>query len=130
MRYKFEVETEGLLVGRSRPLPFAVRNEVRKQIEQILEDGILEHSNSSYVNPLTVVLREGKAPRMCVDARRVNKWTKPDHTRLQPVAELLQRFHGSKYISSVDLTSAFLQIELDAESRKYTAFLFGSQVFQ
>jgi hypothetical protein len=68
LKYKFGVETTELLVSRSRPLPFAVRKEVRQQIEQLLHDGILEHSDSSYINPLTEVLREGKAPRICVDA--------------------------------------------------------------
>jgi len=125
-KYKFDVETTELLVSRSRPLPFAVRKEVRQQIKQLLHDGILEHSDSSYINPLTVALREGKAPRICVDARKVNKWTRPDHTRVNPIAELLQKFYGSKYISSIDLTSAFLHIELDEASRKYTV-LFLSQ---
>jgi hypothetical protein len=53
-----------------------------------------------------------------------------DRAKVQPVGELLQKFHGSKYISSIDLSSAFLQIELDPDSRKFTAFVFESRVFQ
>jgi len=79
---------------------------------------------------LTVVLREGKAPRISVDARRVNKFTLADRTRVQPIQALLQRFHGSKYTSSIDLSSAFSQIELEPQSRQYTAFLFESQVYE
>jgi hypothetical protein len=130
LRYKFDVETTELSVSRSRPLPFAVSKEVRQQIKQLLHDGILEHSDSSYINQLTVVLREGKAPRICVDARKVNKRTRPYHTRVNPTAEILQKFHGSKYISSIDLTSAFMQIELEEASRKYMARLFESEVYQ
>jgi hypothetical protein len=54
----------------------------------------------------------------------------PDRTRVSPVQELLQRFYGSRYISSIDLSSAFLQVELAPECRKFTAFLFENEVFQ
>jgi hypothetical protein len=33
-------------------------------------------------------------------------------------------------MSSINLNSAYLQVELDKESRKYTAFLFDSTVYQ
>jgi hypothetical protein len=42
----------------------------------------------------------------------------------------LQRFKGVQYISSLDLSSAYLQIELDEDSRNYTAFMFGMTVYQ
>ena len=45
---------------------------VRAQIQDMLIGGILEESYSDYVNPLTLVLREHKPPRICVDARGVN----------------------------------------------------------
>jgi hypothetical protein len=44
----------------------------------MIEDDILEISYSAFVNPLTVVPREGKVPRICVDARKVNSVTIPD----------------------------------------------------
>jgi len=44
--------------------------------------------------------------------------------------ELLQRFHGSKYITTIDLSSSFLQVKLDRSSRKWTSFQFGNQVYQ
>jgi hypothetical protein len=107
-----------------------VRSEVTAQLAQMKQDGIIEPAASSYINPLTVDLREGKSPRICLDARRVNKWMIPDRTRVQPISELLQRFHGFRYVSTIDSSSAFLQIELAPELRKYTAFLFVSQVWQ
>ena len=44
--------------------------------------------------------------------------------------ELLQRFHGTKYVTTLDLSSAFLQVPLDEASRKYTAFEFQSKIYQ
>jgi hypothetical protein len=130
MKYKFHVENTRPIVGYSRPIPFAVRPAVREQIAQMVRDDILEVSNSPFLNPLTVVHREGRKPRICVDARKVNEYTIPDHERTAPLQELLQRFEGASCMSSIDLSSAYLQIELHEESRKYTAFLIDSTVYQ
>ena len=43
---------------------------------------------------------------------------------------LLQRFHGATYISTLNLSSAFLQIPLEESSRKWTAFQFQNKVYQ
>jgi hypothetical protein len=44
--------------------------------------------------------------------------------------ELLQKFHGASYITSLDLSSAFLQVPLKETSRQWTAFQFQSKVYQ
>jgi hypothetical protein len=124
------MENTELIVGNGRPIPFNVRKQVREQISQMLEDNIIQPSTSSYLNSLTIVMRENKKPRLFIDARKVNTFMKPDNTRVQPIQQLLQQFHGSKYISAIDISSAFLQVELEPSSRKYTAFLFESQVYQ
>jgi hypothetical protein len=54
----------------------------------------------------------------------------PDRARAPPIDEMLQQLHGVKYMTSLDLTSAFLQIPLETSSRKYTAFLFDTNVYQ
>jgi hypothetical protein len=96
----------------------------------MLAEDILEISDSPFINPMTIVQREGKAPRICIDARKVNDVTIPDRERTPPLNELLQRFHDARYMTSIDLSQAFLQIPLKKESRPYTAFLFDSTVYQ
>ena len=90
----------------------------------------MELSDSSFINPLTIVYRENKEPRICTDARRVNNVMLPDRARAPPIDEMPQQFHGVKYMTSLDLNSAFLQIPLKASSREYTAFLFDTNVYQ
>jgi hypothetical protein len=118
------------IVGYSRPIPFAVRPAVRNQIKQMLQDDILEYSDSLFLNPLTVVYKEGQKIRICVDARKINQHTVPDRERTPPLEELLQRSEGAKFITTLDLQSACLQIPLHKDSRKYTAFLYDSTVYQ
>ena len=44
----------------------------------MVEDGILELSDSSFINLLTILYRENKELRICIDVIRVNKVMLPD----------------------------------------------------
>jgi len=114
----------------SRPIPFALRDQVRDQIQVILQDDILEESFSAYINPLTLVVQEMKPLRICVDARRINHQITADRTKVLPLRELLQKFHVASYITSLDLSSTFLQVPLKETSRQWMAFQFQSKVYQ
>jgi hypothetical protein len=94
----------------------------------MVEDGILEDLYSDYVSPLTLVHRENKPVRICVDARDVNMHMTPDKVKVAPMGELLQRFYCSRYITTLDLSSAVHQVMLAGSSRKWTAFNFENQL--
>jgi hypothetical protein len=130
IKYKFQVVADKPIVSYSRPIPFSQRPAVRKLINQMLLDGILEVSDSPIINPLNVVKQEVGKIRMCIDAQKINQFTIADHERAPTIQELLQKFNGANYLTSLDLSSAFHQIELDEESRKLTAFIFDSTVYQ
>jgi len=107
----------------SRPTPFALRDQVHDQIQVMLKDDTLQESFSSYINPLTLVVRKMKLLRICVDARIKVQMT-ADRTKVLPLRELLQKFHGASYITSLDLRSAFFQVPLKETSRQWAAFQF------
>jgi len=50
------------VIGHSRPVPYSARTDVGKQNVQMMEDGILESSDSSYIYPLTTLYLENKDP--------------------------------------------------------------------
>jgi hypothetical protein len=102
----------------SQPMPVALRAPSRERIQAILREGILEESYSTYVNPLTLVHQEQKPIRFYVDAQRINKLMAVDRVKVQPMRELLQRFHGCSYITSLEPRNAFLQVPLSKGSRK------------
>jgi hypothetical protein len=96
----------------------------------MLKDDIWEKSFSDYVNSLTLVEKPGKGIRICIDARRVNELMVPDRVKVDAMKEPLRRFHGSKFITTIDLSSASLQVPLHRSSRKLISFQFGNQVYQ
>jgi len=79
----------------------------------MIKNAFLEISHPPYVNSLTVIQRKDKPVRVCVDARQGNKQMVPDRAKTPPAHELLYRFRGAKYISSIDLYSTFLQNPLE-----------------
>jgi hypothetical protein len=98
--YEFKIEVSMPHGAKSRPLPFALRNQMREQIQAILEDGIFEESHSACIYSITLVVREEKAVRICLDVRRIYKQIVADRTKFMPMRELLQKFYGAKYITS------------------------------
>jgi len=57
----------------SRPMSLALRNQVREQIQAVLKYGNLEESHCAYINSITLVVRQGKAVHIFLDARRIKK---------------------------------------------------------
>jgi len=128
--YKFEMTGDMSKSRNTRPITFELRAQVREQIQEMLKDDILETSFSDYVNPRTLVERTGKRITICIEARRVNELMIPDRIKVDPMKEPLQRFYGSIYITTIDLSSAFLQVPLHRSYRKWTSFQFGNQAYQ
>jgi hypothetical protein len=128
--YSFQVQGGTPKFQNCRPIPFALHKGVREQIEEMISDSVVEESYSSYVNPITLVQKEGRRVRICLYTMEVNKFMTPDRAKVPAMHMLLQRFHGASYISTLDLSSAFLQIPLDKASRKWTDFQFQNKVYQ
>lgn len=106
---------------RHYPLSPAVQSIVYEEIDNMLRLNVIEESESPWSHRTTVVRKPGKN-RFCLDARKLNKLTIKDAYPLQNIDGILSRIDETHYISSVDLKYAFWQIELDEESKPYTAF--------
>ncbi|XP_043063215.1 uncharacterized protein LOC122319687 [Drosophila yakuba] len=106
---------------RHYPQSPAMQEIVWAEVDKMLELGVIEVSESPWSNRTTVVRRPDKN-RFCLDARKLNNLTVKDAYPLPCIEGILSRIEQTYYISSVDLKFAFWQVELDPESRPYTAF--------
>ena len=96
--------------------------EVQKQLKEIIDAGLIQASKSPFGAPnLFVKKREGTL-RMCVDYRAVNKITIKNRYPLPRIDELLDRLHGAKYFTKIDLGSGYHQIRVKPEDVIKTAF--------
>ena len=105
---------------RLSPLEYA---ELEKQVTKFLKDGILETSTSPYGAPVLFVPKpNGRGLRLCVDYRALNSITVKNRCMIPRIDDLLDAVAGSKYFTSLDLTSGYHQILISEEDRPKTAF--------
>ena len=62
------------------------------------------------------------ALRICLDPPEFNKAIRRGHQAIPTPGEIVAKLHGSKYFSTLDATSGFLQIPLDDASSYLTTF--------
>ena len=119
-------------VQKLRPLPYSVRDEVSAEIQRLLEAGIIERvETSEWVSPIVVARKPVTGEiRLCVDLREVNKRVVPNRYPLPNIEDLFVELSGAKFFSKLDLSSAYLHVPLQYESRKYTTFVTHDGLFR
>jgi len=112
------------------PVLPAIEKLLCKEIDRMLEMGVIEKSQSAWSLPLALVQKPGKV-RLCLESRKVNAATKKDAYPLPQIDGILSRLPKAMYISSLDLKDAYWQIPLEPSSRDKTAFTIpGKPLYQ
>lgn len=96
--------------------------EVKKQIDELLNQGYIQPSKSPYGSPVLFVKKKEGTLRMCVDYRALNKITIKNKYPLPRIDELLDRLTGAKYFSKIDLRSGYHQVRIAEQDIEKTAF--------
>lgn len=106
--------------------------ELKLQLQQFTERGLIQPSTSPYGAPVLLVKKKSGERRLVIDYRMLNDITVKNKYPLPRIDDLLDRLHGAKYFSKVDLASGFYQVPLKEEDRPKTAFRtrFGSYEFK
>lgn len=109
---------------KQRQYPFSpiLMQHLNKELDKMLELGIIERSHGSWSSPVLLVKKASGEYRFCFDGRALNAVTKPDRYPLPRVDRILSLLTDAHFISSIDLKSAFWQIPLDEESKDRTGF--------
>ena len=108
-------------------VPYRLSNaemeELRNQVETLLEQGWIRPSSSPYGSPVIFVPKKNGQWRMCIDYRALNKITVKNRYPLPRIEELLDRLHGARYFSKIDLHSGYHQIRVQEADIAKTAFV-------
>ena len=96
-----------------------------------LEEGIIEESESPWSSYPVMVQKANGDYRMYIDFREVNKLTRKDAYALPHMDSILDKLRRAKYVSKIDLSSAYLHVPMEESSKEITAFSIpGKGLFQ
>lgn len=96
--------------------------EVKQHLQELLDKGVIAPSQSCYPSPIVLARKKNGALRMCVDYRLLNAKARRDAYPLPRIDESLDVLGGAKYFSTMDLASAYNQVEVNPADRHKTVF--------
>ena len=105
-----------------RRVPFAVRQEIARQLRQMQTNGVIQPSKSPWASPIVLVRKKDGSLRFCIDYRSLNSVTKQDKFPIPRIDDLLDQLDQAQFFTTLDLAAGYWQIKVDDASREKTAF--------
>lgn len=117
------------------PQPRHFKNPGTTQIVDAWLDALLDNekcreSNASHPACVTVVMKDGRDPRVCIDYRNRNARSDVPVFPMPDVHDFLDENEGFKYYCSFDMAKMFTQFRLKEEHKHLAAFITHRGVFE
>ena len=108
-----------------RRIPFPILPQLDEELKRMQSLGIIEEVKEAtdWCAPMVPVMKKKKKPRICVDLTKLNKPVKRERFMLPTLEDVAPNLSGATVFSTVDASSGFWQIPLDASSRRLTTFI-------
>ena len=124
-------------VGDSAPIkqhPYRVspmkKELLDKEVQYMLENDIIEESQSNWSSPCILVPKHDGGFRFCTDFRKVNDKTKSDSFPIPRIADCIDQVGNAKFVSTFDMLKGYWQVPLTQRAREISAFVTPSGLYQ
>lgn len=122
IQHRIIMEDQTPIAQAYRRIPPYLWTELKDHLQDLLQKGIITESQSDFASPIVIVRKKSGEMRMCVDYRKLNQRVRRDAYPLPRIEETLDAMNGAQYFSTLDLTAAYNQIEVDPRDQHVTAF--------
>ena len=100
-----------------------LKDEVDRQIAELLSMGLIRRSNGPMASPIVCVAKKDGGVRIACDYCYLNTYTVGDAFPMATVNDTLNKLGFAKYISTFDAKSGYWQIPIREEDCWLTAFI-------
>lgn len=127
IKHKIKTTDEIPVYTKSYRYPYIHKAEVQSQIEKMLQQKIIQPSESPWSSPIWIVPKKLDASgqqkwRLVVDYRKLNEKTISDRYPIPNISDVLDKLGRCLYFTTLDLASGFHQIEMHPDDIEKTAF--------
>jgi hypothetical protein len=122
---EFAIELQpGTAPTSKRPyrMPLAELAELKKQLQELLDKGLIRPSTSPWGCPALFVKKKDESLRLCVDYRPLNAVTIKNKYPLPHIDVLFDQLVGAQVFSKIDLRSGYHQLKIRASDIPKMAF--------
>ena len=128
--HKIELKEHKPIWQKPRSFAEPVNQEIENQCKELLSENIIEHSNSNWSSPCVPVRKPDGTLRLCIDYRKLNHVTIPEKFPMPNINNYLYKPQQIQYFTKLDLVRGYYQVELEENSKAYTAFSTPNNHFQ
>jgi len=105
-------------------------NEIKRQIQELLQKGHIRPSSSPCGSPIVLVQKKDGTWRLCIDYRVLNKIIVRNRYPIPRIDDLLDQLKGAKYFSKIDLKSRYHQVPIKPSDVWKTSFKAKEGLFE
>lgn len=104
-----------------RPVPLVIKGVIGRDLDRMEREGVIERvDHSEWAAPIVAIPKKDGSFRICGDYKvTVNQALAVDQYPLSKPEDLFATLTGGKVFSKLDLSQAYLQLQLDEESAAY-----------
>lgn len=108
-----------------RPYRLSIKEKevVREMVTELLDNGIIQPSTSSYASPVVLVRKKTGDYRLCIDYRALNKKTVRENYPMPLIDDQLDLLAGNEFYTTLDLASGYYQIPIRESDKHKTGFV-------